>query len=163
MTTRPLQKRMKRCMTSVSFLCDRRKRSRPDHEQTTTMYHDTKMGLVNNDREQKKKKNESERKTMQDEDLSVEWRWVAASSSEEGEEKSEEAWEREQMKHHDFDLGDACNYKNNSWNSVTGSRREASEDEMKMTQNKTRRQCIKLGREARIQQHDGPCPKPWFR
>ena len=35
---------------------------------------------------------------MQDEDLSVEWRWVAETSSEEDAEKIEEAWEREQMK-----------------------------------------------------------------
>ena len=100
---------------------------------------------------------------MQDEDLSVEWRWVAASSSEEDEGNIEEEWEREQMKDHDFDLVDACNYKNNSWNSMTGWRREASEDEKKMTQNKTRRQCLKLGREARIQQYDGPCLQHWFR
>ena len=148
---------MKRCMTGVSLFCDRRKRSRPDQEQTTPMY-------PNNDREQRKQKRQDpERKNMQDEDLSVEWRWVAASSSEEDEGKNEEGWEREQMKDHDFDLGVACNYKNSSWNSMTGSRREASEDEMKMTQNKTRRLCLKLGREARIQQGDGPCLKLWFR
>ena len=64
-----------------TLLCDRRKRSRPDHEQTTTMYYDTK----------------------------------------------------------------------------TGSRREASEHVIIMTQNKTRRQYLKLGQEARIQQGDGPC------
>ena len=117
-----------------------------------------------NDREQRKqKRQDTERKHIQDEDLSVEWRWVAASSSEEDEEKIEEEWEREQMNDHDFDLGDACNYKNSSWNSMTGSRREASEDEMKMTQNNTRRQCLKLGREARIQQGDGACLKLWFR
>ena len=93
MTTRPLQKRMKRCMTSVSLLCDRRKRSRPDHEQTTTMDHDRKMDLVNNDRDQKKHE-ETERKNMQDEDLSIDWRWVAQTSSAEDEEKIEEEWER---------------------------------------------------------------------
>ena len=104
-------------MSSLSLLCHRRKRSRPDHAQTTTMDHDRKMGLVHNEREQKnKKKEETERKKMQDEDLSIEWRWVAETSSEEDAEKIEEEWEREQMKDHDFDLGDACNYKNNSWN-----------------------------------------------
>ena len=100
---------------------------------------------------------------MQDEDLSVEWRWVAESSSQEDKENIEEEWEREQMKDHDFDLGDAWNYNSNSWNPMTGSRREASQDEIKMTQNETRRQCLKLGREARIQQCDGPCLKLWFR
>ena len=116
------------------------------------MDHDRKMGLVNDEREQKnKKKEETERKRMQDEDLSIEWRWVAETSSEEDAEKIEEEWEREQMKDHD------------SRNSMTGSRPEASEDQMKMTQHNARPQRLMLGREARILQGDGECLKLWFR
>ena len=91
------------------------------------------------------------RKKMQDEDLSIEWRWVAETSSEEDAEKIEEEWEREQMKDHD------------SRNSMTGSRPEASEDQMKMTQHNARPQRLMLGREARILQGDGECLKLWFR
>ena len=88
-------------MTRVSLFCDRRNRSRPDQEQTTPMY-------PNSDREQRnQKRQDTERKHMLDEALSVEWRWVAASSSEEDERNIEEEWEREQMKSQDFDLGDA--------------------------------------------------------
>ena len=114
------------------------------------MDHDRKMGLVNDEREQKnKKKEETERKRMQDEDLSIEWRWVAETS--EDAEKIEEEWEREQMKDHD------------SRNSMTASRPEASEDQMKMTQHNARPQRLMLGREARILQGDGEGLKLWFR
>ena len=110
------------------------------------------MDLVHNGREQKNKtKDRTDRKYMQDEDLSVEWRWVAETSSEEDAEKIEEEWEREQMKDHD------------SRNSMTGSRPEASEDQMKMTQHNARPQRLMLGREARILQGDGECLKLWFR